>query len=135
MNTTDICKMSILYITPDQRYIDAIGKFLYTRYQQHRLLFASDSIDALVQLLNSKPDICIIDMDIPPINFSVVISELSKQNKVDQTIFIDSYTNKALTNYDFRHFLSNPLDIDKLCMMIDNIAEEIFFERIESLRG
>jgi len=99
------------------------------------LLFASDSIDALVQLLNSKPDICIIDMDIPPINFSVVINELSKQNKIDQTVFIDSHTNKALANYDFKYFLSNPIDIGRLCMMIDNIAEEIFFERIASFRN
>jgi len=132
MLKTDICKMTILYITSDPKSIDEIGRLLYTKYQQHKVLFAADGIDALEHFLNSKPDISIVDMNIPLINFSVVAGELAKQNKLDQTIFIDSDSNKALTNYDYKYFLSNPVDADRLCMMIDTIAENIFFKRILS---
>jgi len=132
MNKTAICKMTLLYITLNLDNIDTIGKHLYTKYQQHRVLFAADGTDALMHLLDNKPDIFIVDTNIQPINFSVVMTELSKRNKINQTIFIDSKNNKALLNYDFRYFLPTPIDTNILCMMIDTIALEIFSDRIAS---
>jgi len=130
MINTEIWKMTILYITLDLENIDTIGKDLYTKYQQHRVLFSADGTDALMHLLNNKPDIFIVDTDIPPLNFSVVMNELSNRNKIDQTIFIDSSNNKTLLNYDFKYFLPTPIDTNILCMMIDTIALEIFSDRI-----
>jgi len=71
-------------------------------------------------------------MNIFPKDFMIIIGELSKHKRIDQAIFIDSNNNKALANHDFKYSLTNPVDTDRLCMMIDIIAENILFKRIQS---
>jgi len=122
--------MTILYITPDQKNIETIGNLLYLKYQKHRVIFAADGIDSLVHISNNRPDITIIDTNIPAIHLSVIINELSKQNKLCQTIFIHTPNKMTLINYDFEYFLPNPVNPDKLCMMIDTIVVKMFFEEI-----
>jgi len=135
----DICRFTLLYVEDDAGTREMVGKMLYLRYPNIRLLFAENGSEGAKMSKAYHPDIMMIDVRMPVLDGVGFTDAILGRDAQTRVLVVSASSEKATINkcleMGVRAYIPKPLCIGSLCREIDKITEEIFLERVAVAKG
>ncbi len=121
--------LNLLYVEDDEETIDNIDFFLKRHFNE--IIIAQDGEEAFNYFKEKKPDIIILDINIPKLNGLKLASKIREINKKVPIIFLTAFSDKdnllQAINLHACSYLIKPFKIDELINAI-NKCKKYFFE-------
>ena len=122
--------LNLLYVEDDEEIIEDIDFFLKRHFSE--ITIAKDGEKALELFEEKKPDIIILDINIPKINGLKVAAKIREVNKKIPIIFLTAFSDKenllqAINLHAFS-YLIKPFKIDELINAINKCKRDFFQE-------
>ncbi|MFH1287418.1 MAG: response regulator [bacterium] len=116
-------KLKVLIVDDNERFCDNLGDILDLK--GYDILGVHDGYQAIEAVKNQKFDIALLDIKMPGLNGVETVKILKDIAPDISVIMITAFTDDSvykdeLKNIDFK-VMQKPMDIDKLCMMLENI--------------
>jgi excisionase family DNA binding protein len=118
-------RKTVLAVDDDHRYLTALTRQFKSHKDQVELLTCDNGVDALIHIGAQKPDVLLLDLQMPGMDGLEVCKRLSQQ-KLLQGLTIIVVTGakspdieKAFIAAGAKAVLSKPLDLNKLFELID----------------
>ncbi len=120
--------LNLLYVEDDEETIDNIDFFLKRHFNE--IIIAQDGEEAFNYFKEKKPDIIILDINIPKLNGLKLASKIREINKKVPIIFLTAFSDKdnllQAINLHACSYLIKPFKIDELINAI-NKCKKYFF--------
>ncbi len=121
--------LNLLYVEDDEETIDNIDFFLKRHFNE--IIIAQDGEEAFNYFKEKKPDIIILDINIPKLNGLKLASKIREINKKVPIIFLTAFSDKdnllQAINLHACSYLIKPFKIDELINAI-NKCKKYFFD-------
>lgn len=121
--------LNLLYVEDDEETIDNVDFFLKRHFNE--IIIAKDGEEAFNYFIEKKPDIIILDINIPKLNGLKLASKIRETNKKVPIIFLTAFSDKdnllQAINLHACSYLIKPFKIDELINAI-NKCKKYFFE-------
>lgn len=121
--------LNLLYVEDDEETIDNIDFFLKRHFNE--IIIAQDGEEAFNYFKEKKPDIIILDINIPKLNGLKLASKIREINKKVPIIFLTAFSDKdnllQAINLHACSYLIKPFKIDELINAI-NKCKIYFFD-------
>lgn len=122
--------LNLLYVEDDEEIIEDINFFLKRHFSE--ITIAKDGEKALELFEEKKPDIIILDINIPKINGLKVAAKIREVNKKIPIIFLTAYSDKenllqAINLHAFS-YLIKPFKVDELINAITKYKKNFLLE-------
>ncbi|PUE63552.1 response regulator transcription factor [Arcobacter caeni] len=122
--------LNLLYVEDDEEIIEDIDFFLKRHFNE--ITIAKDGEKALELFEEKKPDIIILDINIPKINGLKVAAKIREINKKIPIIFLTAYSDKenllqAINLHAFS-YLIKPFKVDELINAITKYKKDFLLE-------
>ena len=122
--------LNLLYVEDDEETIENIDFFLRRHFNE--IIIAQDGEEAFHYFEERKPDIVILDINIPKINGLKLASKIREVNKKIPIIFLTAFSNKEnllqAINLHACSYLIKPFKIDELINTINKCKRDFFQE-------
>lgn len=122
--------LNLLYVEDDEETIENIDFFLKRHFNE--IIIAKDGEEAFNYFEEKKPDIIILDINIPKINGLKLTSKIREINKKIPIIFLTAFSDKEnLLQAIHLHacsYLIKPFKIDELINTINKCKRDFFQE-------
>lgn len=133
----DICRMSVLYVDDDQDISKMVGTWFARNYANQMFIHASDGSEAIQVVEVSKPDIVIIDLNMPQINGLQLLKHISCLDEREMAAISvckdeDKIIECLLSGYNY--FIHKPINFDIFFNCIDCMMEKVFLRRLHRVR-
>lgn len=120
--------LKLLYVEDDQEIIEDIDYFLKRHFNE--IIIAQDGEEAFNYFEEKKPDIIILDINIPKINGLKLASKIRETNREIPIIFLTAFSDKesllqAINLHAFS-YLIKPFKIDELINTINKCKKDFF---------
>jgi len=120
-NKTDK-KYSILIIDDEESVRESLGIVLEDKYN---IIFAEDGIQGLEKYKQEKIDLVLLDIRMPGMNGTVVLSELEKLDPLVDVIMLTATRDIEVVSETIhkgaRNYITKPFDIEELLSLIEKI--------------
>jgi DNA-binding response OmpR family regulator len=115
--------LKLLYVEDDQEIIEDIDYFLKRHFNE--IIIAQDGEEAFNYFEKRKPDIIILDINIPKMNGLKLASKIRETNREIPIIFLTAFSDKenllqAINLHAFS-YLIKPFKIDELINASTNV--------------
>lgn len=125
--------LNLLYVEDDEETIDNIDFFLKRHF--NKIIIAQDGEKAFNYFIEKKPDIIILDINIPKLNGLKLASKIREINKKVPIIFLTAFSDKdnllQAINLHACSYLIKPFKINELINAIDK-CKKYFFEESQN---
>ena len=122
--------LNLLYVEDDEETIDNIDFFLKRHFNE--IIIAQDGEEAFNYFKEKKPDIIILDINIPKLNGLKLASKIREINKKIPIIFLTAFSDKdnllQAINLHACSYLIKPFKIDELINTINKCKRDFFEE-------
>lgn len=122
--------LNLLYVEDDEETIENIDFFLRRHFNE--IIIARDGEEAFHYFKEIKPDIVILDINIPKINGLKLASKIREINKKIPIIFLTAFSDKEnllqAINLHACSYLIKPFKIDELINAINKCKRDFFQE-------
>lgn len=122
--------LNLLYVEDDEETIDNIDFFLKRHFNE--IIIAQDGEEAFNYFKEKKPDIIILDINIPKLNGLKLASKIREINKKVPIIFLTAFSDKdnllQAINLHACSYLIKPFKIDELINTINKCKRDFFEE-------
>ncbi len=120
--------LKLLYVEDDQEIIEDIDYFLKRHFNE--IIIAQDGEEAFNYFEKRKPDIIILDINIPKMNGLKLASKIREINRAIPIIFLTAFSDKenllqAINLHAFS-YLIKPFKIDELINTINKCKKDFF---------
>jgi DNA-binding response OmpR family regulator len=134
----DISRKTVLCVVEDLDTCLRLDRMMFRHYPNQKLICTRNCIDALVSIKNCKPDIFIIDMNLPFFDWVLLSGEILSLDKGSDTIGLSDRVNNELAercrNAGIKNYLTKPINFEILFSKIDAMMEEIFVKRLHAAK-
>lgn len=131
-----------LYIVDDDPTVVRNLEYLIVNYSKHLQVVGSSSVAkvAIAQISSLKPDILFLDIDIPEINGFQLLSELHKNGRYPEVVFISAYDNYAIEAFKVNavHYIVKPANPKSISEIEERLIKEVLINQsniIANLKG
>lgn len=125
--------LNLLYVEDDEETIDNIDFFLKRHF--NKIIIAQDGEKAFNYFIEKKPDIIILDINIPKLNGLKLASKIREINKKVPIIFLTAFSDRdnllQAINLHACSYLIKPFKINELINAIDK-CKKYFFEESQN---
>ncbi|MEA2049230.1 MAG: response regulator transcription factor [Campylobacterota bacterium] len=122
-----LSKLTILYIEDDDIIRQYISEFLQ-RYTK-KLFLAANAEDGLVLYEKEKPDLMIVDINLPKMSGMELISLIREKDEYTRILISTAYTNKEFTleaiELNITRYLVKPITGDDLMLALQKALEQL----------
>ncbi|MDD2886495.1 MAG: response regulator transcription factor [Aliarcobacter sp.] len=122
--------LNLLYVEDDEETIDNIDFFLKRHFNE--IIIAQDGEKAFNYFIEKKPDIIILDINIPKLNGLKLASKIREINKKIPIIFLTAFSDKdnllQAINLHACSYLIKPFRIDELINALNKCKRDFFEE-------
>lgn len=122
--------LNLLYVEDDEEIIEDIDFFLKRHFNE--IIIAQDGEEAFRYFEEKKPDIIILDINIPKINGLKLASKIREINKKIPIIFLTAFSDKEnllqAINLHACSYLIKPFKIDELINTLNKCKRDFFQE-------
>lgn len=137
MDQLDICKMTILCVDHNATNRELMREMLSKNYSSHQIFFAESYSEALKTVKEHQPDIFVVDLNMPSLDWDGISLEISMLDKHNETIAMsDRQTSESIQRYlksGIKNHISKPINFDNLIYILDYTMERIFSERLSTV--
>ena len=123
--------LNLLYVEDDEETIDNIDFFLKRHFNE--IIIAQDGEKAFNYFIEKKPDIIILDINIPKLNGLKLASKIREINKKIPIIFLTAFSDKdnllQAINLHACSYLIKPFRIDELINALNKCKRDFFEEK------
>lgn len=123
--------LNLLYVEDDEETIDDIDFFLKRHFNE--IIIAQDGEKAFNYFIEKKPDIIILDINIPKLNGLKLASKIREINKKIPIIFLTAFSDKdnllQAINLHACSYLIKPFRIDELINALNKCKRDFFEEK------
>ena len=124
--------LNLLYVEDDEEIIEDIDFFLKRHFNE--IIIAQDGEEAFRYFGEKKPDIIILDINIPRMNGLKLASKIRETNKKIPIIFLTAFSDKEnllqAINLHACSYLIKPFKIDELINTINKCKRDFFQENL-----
>jgi DNA-binding response OmpR family regulator len=122
--------LNLLYVEDDEETIENIDFFLKRHFNE--IIIARDGEEAFHYFEEKKPDIVILDINIPKINGLKLATKIREINKKIPIIFLTAFSDKEnllqAINLHACSYLIKPFKIDELINALNKCKRDFFQE-------
>lgn len=116
--------LTLLYVEDDKELREQFVRILRPKFKE--IFEASDGLEALEQYQQHKPDMMLVDINLPEIDGLEVIERVREQDKETPIVILSAYSdqNKLLRaiKLGLSEYLIKPVPHKKLLALLDNMA-------------
>ena len=115
----------ILLVDDDKKVAESIGTFF--RSLGHEVLIALDGQAALEIIQEESPALVLLDMQLPRINGTAVLSILRSTFRSTKVFIITAYSRELKSQCDaigYDRFFEKPIELDPLLDAIEEVIED-----------
>ena len=116
--------LTLLYVEDDKELREQFVRILKPKFKE--IFEASDGLEALEQYQQHKPDMMLVDINLPEIDGLEVIERVREQDKETPIVILSAYSdqNKLLRaiKLGLSEYLIKPVPHKKLLALLDNMA-------------
>lgn len=135
----DICVFTVLYVEDDTGTMETVGRTLYAKYPNCKLLFAENGADAVTKAKEHHPDVFIIDLQPPDMDGVELIRKILELNQESQILITSSSTDGCLMEKCLKmgvaQYMIKPLRVESLLTRLNEICEAIFWKRLKAAKA
>jgi DNA-binding NarL/FixJ family response regulator len=131
---SDICRMTILYADDDMDFTQMIHTSFAKNYANQIFITANNGKDALEQSELYKPDLFILDLNMPIVDGLSLMKQI-KMIDCDKEVAAISVCNdedkiQECLKSGFRFFIKKPINFDTFFYQVDCMMENVFWKRL-----
>jgi response regulator RpfG family c-di-GMP phosphodiesterase len=128
---------TLLYVDDDLASRQTLGLMLMRNYPQLRVVSAENGFDALVKMQAHKPEIFIVDLQMPFMDGRGVIEEIKQAEWRHEIIVVsacsDSETIGHFLKSGVSSYVTKPVNFKFLCRNINSVIENMLSGRNRSI--
>jgi CheY-like chemotaxis protein len=134
----DLCRFSLLYVEDEVATRRLIGSMLKMSYPNIDVIFVNNGMDAIKIIQEYKFDLFVIDLTLPALNGLALCEKIISLYDDNQIIVLSGYGNEGVVDkclkMGVKNFQVKPISIDSLIVEIGAMAENIFWERVNTAK-
>ncbi|MFP4302295.1 MAG: response regulator [Alkalispirochaetaceae bacterium] len=121
---------NVLIVDDDRDLNDLIKQFLEKRFPDYSVSQAFDGFEAGKSLAEAKPDIVLLDIDLPGVDGNKLCRSIKEDEGLAAPIVVaisgldDPNVQERIMGEGADAFLAKPLDLEKLPQLFDELAEK-----------
>lgn len=122
---------TLLCLTADTDVRDSIAEMLYQHYSEHKLVFAPNGFQGVTCIEKLKPDIFIVDSDMPAYDYALVLDKISAFNKANKSITFTTCHDDGVAGLSY--YITKPINfeifrvkLDRAIKTLDESSPDIF---------
>lgn len=131
MERNNMSRRTLLCLTADTDVRDDIAEMLYRHYSEHKLVFAPNGVEGVTFIEKLKPDIFIVDSDMPADDYTLVLDKISAFNKTNKSITFTTCHDEGVVGLSY--YITKPINfeifrvkLDRAIKTLDESSPDIF---------
>lgn len=126
-NNTGTCKTTVLYIEDNISNIELLEEIVYSSCKEISLFSETKGTKAIEAALNIKPDVILLDMNLPDLSGEEILKSIRKNNLLKDLPVIVVSANalpgqiKRIMKHGATTYITKPFDIKQIINIFSNI--------------